>query len=685
MSGYSTNEPMLEMFIFETSQNTEQLEKIILSGEKTSGFTKDEIDEIFRIMHTIKGSSAMMSYAGISSLSHKIEDLFFYIRENPDTEYDCSLVSDLILESIDFINSELEKIKDGTYDETDVTLLVDKIASALEAVRSGGTGMTDDMEDTGDAGVSGMEEAVISDAANLFKVVFYFQDGCDMENIRAFNLVFLLKKHAAGIRHFPEDIEENEASSGVIRENGFIIFFKTDLSVDEVNGFFAQEVFVKDFVLTQFETEGDFEKEMASLFGLPGAGEKPPKEEAQKTNEDTKTAATTQREQTGTVHQSIISVNVSKLDLLMDMIGELVIAESMVVHNPDLNGLGLENFQKSAHQLHKITSELQDLAMSMRMVPLTNTFHKMNRIVRDMSKKVGKDVVLEINGGETEVDKNIIDHISDPLMHLVRNALDHGIESQEERLEKGKSAKGTVMLGARNEGGEIQIFVRDDGKGLNKEKLLERAKKNGLLTKPESEMSEKEIFHLIFHPGFSTNDTVTEYSGRGVGMDVVLNNIEELGGRVTVDSVEHKGTQFTIHFPMTLAIIDGMNVRVGNCTYTLPITVIKETIKPVEKDIIRDPQNNEMILFRGECCPIVRLHKLYGVEADTETISEGVIVMVESGEKMAGVFVDELIGENQVVVKALPKYINSISGIAGCTILGDGSISLILDVAGLAA
>ena len=708
MSEFLSNEPMLDMFVFETAQNIEQLEKIILAGEKTNRFSKEKIDEIFRIMHTIKGSSAMMSFSGISSLSHGIEDLFFYIRENPETEYDCSLVSDLILESVDFINAELENIKNGIFNESDSGWLHEKLGAALNTVKTGNAAADpaenaanpEDVEAVqadeavrdaeaaqkdeaaqGDqatsAGVSAEhEEASVSIAANLFQGVLHFEDGCDMENIRAFNIVFVLRKQAAGISYFPQDLD-SDGSREYIKRNGFTAFFRTDLSEEEVRGLFSQEVFLKDFSLVQFETEADFEKEKTAFDRKPSGAEK----ETPRTDP----APAQEREQNANVAQSIISVNVAKLDALMDMIGELVIAESMVLHNPDLNGLELESFQKSAHQLHKITSELQDLAMSVRMVPLKNTFQKMNRIVRDMSRKCHKEVDLEINGEETEVDKNIIDHISDPLMHLVRNALDHGIESHEERLEKGKSPKGTVMLGARNEGGEIQIFVRDDGKGLNKEKLLKCGKENGLLTKPESEMTEKEIYHLIFHTGFSTSDKITEYSGRGVGMDVVLKNIEELGGRVSVESEEGKGTQFTVHFPMTLAIIEGMDVRVGNCTYTLPITGIKETIKPVEKDVIRDPQGHEMILFRGECCPVVRLHRRYGVIANTETISEGIVVMVESSEKMVGIFVDELIGENQVVVKALPKYINAVSGIAGCTILGDGSISLILDVAGLAA
>lgn len=664
MSDFLSNEPMLDVFVFETAQNIEQLEKIMLTGERRQGFAKEDIDEIFRIMHTIKGSASMMSFGAVAALAHRIEDLFFFIRDNPDTAYDGPEIADIVLAAVDHIRGELERIKAGDGEEAEASDLIGRIEAALVSIRSRGPSAPAVADAAPEPGQS------VSAAANLFRAAFRFQEGCGMENIRAFNLVYQLQEHAADIRHRPEDID-SEAGLQAIRKDGFVVYFRTDMSEEDASAFFNREAFLEDLELQRYENESRFELESggsaAEDAGAQNAG------------------PAAKQGQNGAAHQSMISVAVSKLDHLMDMIGELVIAESMVVDNPDLSGLALENFQKAAHQLRKITGELQDLAMSMRMVPLTNTFQKMNRIVRDMSRKFGKDVHLEITGADTEVDKNIIDHISEPLMHLVRNALDHGIEPAEERIAKGKPTQATVKLGALNESGEIQIFVRDDGKGLNRKKILARGRENGLLTKPEEEMTDREIYHLIFHPGFSTSDTVTEYSGRGVGMDVVLKNIEDLGGRVTIESAEDQGTQFTIHFPMTLAIIEGMNIRVGDSVYTLPITSIKESLKPREEDIVRDPEGNEMILFRGECCPIIRLHRLYSVPARAEEITDGIIVMVESGEKIVGVFIDELIGENQVVVKALPRYINAITGIAGCTILGDGSISLILDAAGLAA
>jgi two-component system chemotaxis sensor kinase CheA len=318
------------------------------------------------------------------------------------------------------------------------------------------------------------------------------------------------------------------------------------------------------------------------------------------------------------------------------------------------------------------------------MVPLSATFIKMHRIVRDMCKKLDKDVQLEIIGEETEVDKNIIEHISDPLMHLVRNSVDHGIETAQERLDKGKSKTGTITLEAKNAGSDVMIIVRDDGKGLNKEKILKKARENNLLFKSEEEMTDKEIYNLILLPGFSTKEKVTEFSGRGVGMDVVTKNIESVGGTLTVDSVVDKGTIITLKIPLTLAIIDGMNIKVGKSRYTIPTISIKESFRPKESEIFHDPDGNEMIMVRGECYVIRRLHELYKVKTDITKLSEGIIIMVEQDEKTVCVFADELLGQQQVVVKALPGYIQNfkkIRGLAGCTLLGDGSISLILDIA----
>ena len=319
--------------------------------------------------------------------------------------------------------------------------------------------------------------------------------------------------------------------------------------------------------------------------------------------------------------------------------------------------------------------------MSIRMVPLSMTFQKMKRIVRDMGKKLNKSVELEIIGEETEVDKNIIERISDPLIHLIRNSIDHGIEEVEERKAKGKPPVGKLVLEAKNAGGDVWVIVRDDGRGLKKERILKKAQKNGLIYKPEDELTDSEIYSFIFMPGFSTNEGVTEFSGRGVGMDIVTKNISMVGGTISVDSMPERGTTFVIRFPLTLAIINGMAVGVGESRFTIPTISIKESFRISNEMIIEDNKGNETIMVRGEAYPILRLHRFYNINTKVTDLKEGIAVMVENDSRVLCLFADQLLGEQQVVVKALPKYIKKVKGIGGCTLLADGSISLILNIA----
>ena len=382
--------------------------------------------------------------------------------------------------------------------------------------------------------------------------------------------------------------------------------------------------------------------------------------------------------------ESLISVNLSKLDQLMAVVSEIVITESMVTSSPDLKGLRLDNFTKSARDLRKLTDDLQDVSMSLRMVPVSGTFQKMNRIVRDMSKKLGKKAKLTLIGEDTEVDKTIVDSIGDPIMHIVRNSMDHGLEENEaDRIAAGKDPVGEVILSARHTGSEVIIEIKDDGQGVDTQAVLNKAIRQGLAA-PEHDYSQKEILNFLMMPGFSTNTEVTEYSGRGVGMDVVKKNVADVGGTVSITSEWGKGMTTTLKIPLTMAIMDGMEVSVGDSMFTIPINSIHSSLKVTAQDVIHDPAQGEMVKIRDNFYPIIRAKELFCMEQGCDNIEDGILMWVESGDHSYCLFVDELIGEHQIVVKPLPNYVNGFGvknfGITGCSILGDGSISIILDV-----
>ncbi|MDF2513036.1 MAG: cheA2 [Herbinix sp.] len=682
MTNQNSNESMLDIYLFETFQMIEQLEKVILGIEKDSLFSPDTINEIFRIMHTIKGSSAMMMFQNITELAHAMEDLFYYLREEAPQIVDYTTMIDLSLEGIDFIRIEAEKIKNGLSPDGDAAVQISQFHALLHVLQGGEDNCSAPEENKKVLEQLYQQPVQIDEEGSLdsYTALVFFDEGCQMEHIRAFSILYKMREFSSVCYSIPEEKRlTDEESADFIRQQGFWLYFKTSLDYDSVSEFFYNTIFLRSLKLEAADPEklSNEEalpkpqpvKELAYTVGGAGKG-----------SEQLEVAAAPAKT------QSIISINLDKLDALMDLVGEMVIAKSMVIQNPDLEGLEIENFNKAASQLNKITNEIQDMVMSIRMIPLTATFQKMNRIVRDMCKKLGKEVQLEIIGEETEVDKNIIEHLSDPLMHLVRNALDHGIETPDERLAKGKAANGTITLEAKNAGSDVVITVKDDGRGLDKNKIYRKAFDHGLISSKIEDCSDKELFRLILRPGFSTNENVTEYSGRGVGMDVVANNIDTIGGVLTVDSAEGEGTVFTIKIPLTLAIIDGMNIGIGGSCFTLPVTSVKETFRPEMKDIIRDPDGNVMIMVRGECYPLIRLYEVYNIKTEITDICNGIVLMLEQNERIVCILADELLGMQQVVVKALPRYIQSLRrsrNIAGCTLLGDGSISLIIDIEGL--
>lgn len=794
-------EAMADMYVFETTTLLEQLDQILMKTENESSFGEEEINEIFRTMHTIKGSSAMMGLDNMSKLAHAIEDMFYIIREDHPVISSMETLYELVFNASDLMKAEIELLQDDEYTQTDFSDQMDKIKSFAAVLKGGSAPEAAPAESkpatTAQASTPKADSKPQTSAPVLTTVKVFFEDDCKMENLRALLVINRITYSCSQIEYFPKDIETNSDTAGVIIAEGFEICFAptNDASIDTIietiratpnvkscniiergsgaavvtansnagttavrvifeddckmenlrallvvnnikevcdnvsyepsnieNDNEASKIIIEEGFLVRFASdkskmvlqaiestpcvksyevvEEASNAQSAASAAQPIPALKPtapvqqtaaPKTEI-KAEEASKAVAQSKPQANNTTggakggaKQSLISVNLNKLDTLVDLVGEIVITEAMVTSNPDLKGMRLDNFQKAARQLRKLNSELQDAVMSIRMVPISGAFNKMTRIVRDMKVKLGKDVDLIFEGEETEVDKSVIDQLNDPLMHMVRNAMDHGVEDNvEDRIARGKSPKGKITLSAYNASGEVIIVVADDGGGINPEKVLAKAEKNGLLSKSASEYSEKEILNMIMLPGFSTNEQVTEYSGRGVGMDVVRKNIEKIGGSVSVESKYGYGTSFIIKIPLSLSIVDGMEVSVGQSIFTIPINSIRESFKVKPNQLVKDTDGKEMIMIRGECFPLIRLYEIYDIPPTTDDLYEGIVILVETEGHCACLLADELIGEQQVVVKPFSSLLNKYNvkqqGMAGCSILGDGSITIILDI-----
>ncbi len=708
---------MVDMYLYENGQLLEKLEEIILETKDDDAFDENNINEIFRIMHTIKGSSGVMMYDNIMKVSHKLEDIFYYLRENLGIDEPHIELTDIIFQVLDFINGEMEKIKDGNDpdgDNSELMALMDGFLGRLKG-DSGGTAQTQPpaKTETKSAEAPKAQSGSINLGPNqfyiapqvsgdekCFRIRITYNSDTQMCNLRAYSATYALKEYTENLHYSPDDILTNEDSSNVILEDGFRMLVRGNFTEEKLRELLDTTSEIKTIDISECsrqefdmgfsdapisvaptEQEAEAAQSADSAKTEPQPGDYVIQKEAGKAKQITKPKKKKEHK------QSFMSVNIEKMNQLMNLMGEMVIAESVVLQNPDLQvpNLDLSNFQKAASQLSKITTEMQELIMSMRMMPLTNTFQKMNRTVFDMSRKLNKDIEFEMIGDTTEVDKNIIENISDPLMHLVRNSVDHGIETKEERAASGKTEKAKVTLEAKNEGGKVWISVKDNGKGLSRNKLYKKAWENGILpdNRVESEYSDKEIFQFITYPGFSTKEKVTEFSGRGVGMDVVVKNIQKIGGVLDIDSVEGEGTTMTMKIPLTMAIIDGIVMRNGNTKFVMETSAIKEFIRVTEDKLIHEPNGEEYIMIRGECYPILRLSQKYNLKGAVTNIEDGVMLLLEYENNTLCVLIDELIGTQEIVVKPIPSYVKKVHGISGCTQLGDGSIALILDVSGL--
>ena len=679
---------ILDTYLYEENNLLDQLDEMLVADEKNGDFSADDVNEIFRIMHTIKGSSAMMEFNSISTIAHHIEDVFFYIRdkgiETLDPEHKKELFN-LMFRSEDYLRSEIEKVEQGVPLSTDIDAFSNEINSFLKKISGTAPAQPEASQaapaTSGAAAPSSLPDD--KDAACFFHV--FLEEGVGMENLRAYMIVNAVKECDVNFRFYPSDMETDQDTSQTIAENGFFLAFNSREDASNAEGILKTQNHIRSYELVDAPKAAPAptaETKKVSPSKSPASTASSPDTAAKKAAPQLTHAP---------VKQNLISVNLMKLDSLMDIVGEIVITESMVTSSPELNLLprdNRDNFMKSARQLRKLTNDLQDIAMSLRMVPISGVFQKMNRIVRDMKQSLGKDVRLTIVGEDTEVDKTIVDNIQDPIMHIVRNSMDHGIEeTAQERIAAGKDPQGEIVLSASHTSSEVVISVKDDGYGMDPQKILEKARSKNMLTKPDSEYSQKEILGLIMLSGFSTNTAVTEYSGRGVGMDVVKKNVESLGGIVSVSSTYGEGTTISMKIPLTLAIVDGMKVTVGDSIFTIPIANIRQSFKVKADQVIKDEYGNEMVERVDHFYPIVRLHSFYHLPTEVTQMEDGILLWVEANDRSYCLFVDDLIGEQQVVVKPLPAFLSEFNlkdhGITGCTIMGDGNISIILDILSL--
>lgn len=679
MSGIDS---MNEFYVQENMQLLEQLEEILLGGQSDSGeLEQKEIEEIFRAMHTIKGASAMMGYENLTHLTHSIEDIFDAVRNGLKLSSDMwEELIDLVLTSIDFLKEEIMKVQNGSTPDGDIDELRGIAKDVLKRAKG---------EET-----SEKKEEVVSEnsqeEAYLYSKV-YFQEGCAMESIRALGVVTNLNKVSTIAKITPEDLD-SDCDEEIVK-NGLEIYLYTPEGLNAVEEVIKKTMFLKNYEIRKVDN-----KELDEVFGISSEEViiEPVKEEQKEEIKETKPKVTEIKD---TIKEEVIkqspkkevkqeaskntflTVNINKIDTLMNLVGEIVTTESMVEKQSQLENFDRDNFEKQARRLHQLTNELQDVVMSIRMVPISSTFTKMQRVVRDMSRKTGKSVELVLIGEQTEVDKNILENISDPLMHMIRNSMDHGIETPEERANTTKPSKATIILEAKNTGGDVVIIIKDDGRGINKEAVIKKAIEKGITTKNPDEISDKEAYNFILAPGFSTKEQVSEYSGRGVGMDVVYTNIRKLRGSISIDSEFGKGSMFILRIPLTLAIVDGMKVQIGKETYIIPALNIKEVFTQGGFEVVKNPNGEEHSIIRGECYKVTRLSEILGIEAENK--DDDIMILVETEIGSVCILVDKIIGQQHVVIKPIPPMLTQFeqvqSHMSGCSILEDGSISLILD------
>ena len=665
---------IIEKFVQEGLDLMDEAEADLLAISRGAAGIEN-LESIFRQLHTFKGNCGFMSFAEMQEVTHCLETIIECMREKKIACTEEVIVT--ILNAIDHLKMGLfDLLKGGKGKLEDGTALI--------GVLSGFKPKEDATTVSSDSRMTASSEK-----GNEGKTILFIEDDSTSRT--------LVKKILEKNNYICVACQTAEdALEVLLNDSASIDVILTDINLPGISGKeLITEINAKYNSIPVITLSGDKDRDLLKdLMKLEvyGFADKPvDKDELLKLLENAVSHAMRKKIQSksklldskpagkNTKVKRDIRVDLTKLDTLIDLVGELIIAESMVTKHPDLENLELTGFERASHRLHLITNELQDIAMAVRMIPVSGVFKKMLRLVHDVSHKIGKPIKLQLKGEETEVDKAVVDMIADPLVHMIRNSADHGIEMPEERAAAGKPEEGTIILAAEQKASEVLIIIQDDGRGLNKEKILEKSKANGLIGENDDFLSDQEICQLIFEPGFSTAAEVTDLSGRGVGMDVVKKNIEKVKGRIEIQNNPGKGCKFIIHIPLTLATIEGMLVKVGETKYTIPITSIRESLRPTASMITIRPDGQEFVKIRESILPVFRLYQLHDLKPDNKDLTQGILIVLDLVDGAICLFVDCILHQIQTVIKSLSGYMGNVKGISGCNILGNGEVALILD------
>lgn len=673
----------LEIFLDETKEHLESLNTQILNLEQEPEDV-DTVNEIFRAAHSLKGMAGTMGYKRMQALTHDMENVFSEIR-NGSMKVNSNLV-DTLFQCLDALEEYTNNIKEtadeGTNDNQQlITQLNEFLKSGGEAkgadaapaaVPKAEEAIDENEEKWLNVKIGESEKVVLSTAKtqgkNIYGLTVYVQESCLLKAARAFLVYKAVEEKAEIIVCDPpaQDIEDEK--------------FDLDFSLIVISACPLEEI------LQAARNVSEIEKVVGALYDftpVPVVEDKETvetKPESGAIQPQTAPAKANDKKASGKpVVNRTVRVDIEKLDVLMNLVSELIIAKNSLVSASNTEGVAGSGFNEQIEYLESVTTNLHESVMKVRMVPIESVVSKFPRMIRDLSKKLGKKMELHMSGEETELDRTVVDEIGDPLMHLLRNAADHGLESSALRIERGKPEVGSIWLDAYQDGNNVVIEVKDDGNGIDVESVKNKAIERGVITPDQAEiMSEKDIINLLFHAGFSTAKTISDVSGRGVGLDVVKSKIESLSGEVEVKSKLGEGSTWIIRLPLTLAIIQALMVTVGGEKYAISLGSI-QTIEDVAPGDIKLVQNREVIHLRGSVIPIIKLSKELDIESSKSSDENMVVVIVKKGENLAGLVVDELMGQQEIVIKSLGKYISKCKILSGATILGDGEVALILD------